>query len=103
MSVIHVNGENFKEVVLDSDKPVLVDFMAQWCGPCQSMAPVIEELGEELQDMKVCKLDIDDAMDLARQYHVMSVPSFLIFEGGEVAKRTVGGQSKEEMMEFLGK
>lgn len=103
MAAIHVTADDFKEVVLGSDKPVLVDFWAQWCGPCQTMGPIVEELAEELQDMKVCKLDIDDAMEIARQYRVMSIPTFLIFKDGEVASRTVGEQTKEELMTFIGR
>ncbi len=103
MAVIHVTESDFKKVVLDSDKPVLVDFWASWCGPCQTMGPVVEELAEELSDMKVCKIDIDDAMELARKYRVMSIPAFLIFDGGEVVKRTVGEQTKAELMTFLGR
>ena len=78
----------------------MVDFWAKWCGPCQTMGPIVEELAEELQDMKVCKLDIDEAMEIARQYRVMSIPSFLIFKDGEVAARTVGEQTKAELMAF---
>ncbi|MCI9076176.1 MAG: thioredoxin [Dorea sp.] len=100
MAAIHVTSDDFKEVVLNSDKPVLVDFWAKWCGPCQTMGPIVEELAEELQDMKVCKLDIDEAMEIARQYRVMSIPSFLIFKDGEVAARTVGEQTKAELMAF---
>lgn len=100
MATIHVTSDDFKEVVLNSDKPVLVDFWAKWCGPCQTMGPIVEELAEELQDMKVCKLDIDEAMEIARQYRVMSIPSFLIFKDGEVAARTVGEQTKAELMAF---
>ena len=100
MAELHVTSDDFKEVVLNSDKPVLVDFWAKWCGPCQTMGPIVEELAEELQDMKVCKLDIDEAMEIARQYRVMSIPSFLIFKDGEVAARTVGEQTKAELMAF---
>lgn len=102
MAAIHVTKDDFKEVVLESKTPVLVDFWAQWCGPCQEMGPIIDELADELTDVKVCKLDIDSAMEIARQYRVMSIPTFLKFENGEVVKRTVGGQSKEEIIEFLG-
>lgn len=100
MAAIHVTADDFKEVVLNSEKPVLVDFWAKWCGPCQTMGPIVEELSEEFQDMKVCKLDIDEAMEIARQYRVMSIPSFLIFKDGEVAARTVGEQTKAELMAF---
>lgn len=100
MAAIHVTADDFKEVVLNSEKPVLVDFWAKWCGPCQTMGPIVEELAEELTDMKVCKLDIDEAMETAKQYRVMSIPSFLIFKDGEVAARTVGEQTKAELMAF---
>lgn len=103
MAAIHVTSEDFKEVVLNSDKPVLVDFWAQWCGPCQTMGPIVEEIAEELQDMKVCKLDIDNAMEIARQYRVMSIPTFLVFKDGEAVSRTVGEQTKEELMTFIGR
>ena len=102
MAAIHVTAEDFKQVVLDSDKPVLVDFWAEWCGPCQTMGPIVEELSAELSDMKVCKLDIDDAMEIARQYRVMSIPTFLLFKDGEVVSRTVGEQTKAELMTFAG-
>lgn len=103
MAAVHVTAEEFKEVVLDSDKPVLVDFWAEWCGPCQTMGPIVDEIAEELKDMKVCKLNIDEAMELARKYRVMSIPAFLIFEGGEAVKRTVGEQTKAELMTFIGR
>lgn len=103
MAAIHVTAEDFKQVVLDSDKPVLVDFWAEWCGPCQTMGPIVEEISAELSDMKVCKLDIDKAMEIARQYRVMSIPTFLVFEGGEVTARTVGEQTKAELKTFAGR
>ena len=102
MAAIHVKSEDFKEVVLNADKPFLVDFWAKWCGPCQTMGPIVEELAEELPDIKVCKLDIDDAMETARQYRVMSIPTFVLFKNGEVVSRTVGEQTKAELMAFIG-
>ena len=96
MAAIHVTAEHFKDVVLKADKPVLVDFWAQWCGPCQNMGPIVEEIADEYPD-------IDSAMDIAREYRVMSIPTFLIFENGEVVKRTVGEQTKQELLTFVGK
>lgn len=103
MAAIHVTAENFKEVVLEAKGTVLVDFWAQWCGPCQMMGPIVEEIAEEYPDLKVCKLDIDNAMEIAKEYHVMSIPTFLVFENGAVVKRTIGEQSKQELLSVVGK
>ena len=103
MSIINITKENFQSEVLEAKKPVLVDFWAQWCGPCQNMGPIVEEIADEYPDIRVCKLDIDSAMDIAREYRVMSIPTFLIFENGEVVKRTVGEQTKQELLTFVGK
>ena len=100
---MELRNDNFKKEVLESKIPVLVDFWAEWCGPCQTMGPIVEELSAELSDMKVCKLDIDKAMEIARQYRVMSIPTFLVFEGGEVTARTVGEQTKAELKTFAGR
>ena len=89
--------DNFEAEVLSSEKPVLVDFWATWCGPCQTMGPLVEEIAEEHTDIKVCKLDVDQEPELARQYRVMSIPTFLVFKDGEVAKRDMGVMSKEEL------
>lgn len=97
MSVINLTTENFEEEVLNAKEPVLVDFWATWCGPCQTMGPLVEEIAEERTDVKVCKLDVDQEPELARQYRVMSIPTFLVFKDGEVAKRDMGVMSKEEL------
>ncbi|MBQ7816592.1 MAG: thioredoxin [Oscillospiraceae bacterium] len=100
---IKVNSANFDEIVLNSDKPVLVDFWATWCGPCKMIAPVIEELAEEYADrLVVTKLDVDQAPDIAGRYGVMSIPTLLVFENGKEAKRTVGFQSKDRLKAWLG-
>ena len=89
--VIELNESNFEEEVLNSDKTVLVDMFATWCGPCQIMSPLIEELSEEnLPNIKICKLDIDESGDIAIRYGVMSIPTFLIFKKGEVVNSFVG-------------
>ena len=91
-------AENFEQEVLKSDKPVLVDFWATWCGPCRMMGPVVEELAKEYEgSVKVGKLDIDENSDIAGQYGVMSVPTFLVFKNGQVAAKVVGAVPKEEL------
>lgn len=101
MAVLHLTKENFNEEVLESKVPVLVDFWATWCGPCQMIGPVIEELAEEVKDTKICKVDVDDQAELARQYRVMSIPTLMVFKNGQMVKRESGAKSKGEIMEML--
>ena len=82
---------------------VLVDFWAEWCGPCQMMLPVIEELAKEQTDIKVCKVNVDEQMELARQYRVMSIPTFLVFKNGKIIAQTLGAQPKEKLLELIRK
>lgn len=103
MAAIHVTKETFKREVLESDVPVLVDFWAEWCGPCQMVLPIVEKLGEELTDVKICKVNVDEQMDLAREYRVMSIPTFLLFKEGQVVKKELGARTKEELLSMLGK
>ena len=96
--------ENFQAEVLDSEQPVLVDMFATWCGPCRMMGPVVEELAKEYEgSVKVGKLDIDENSDIAGQYGVMSVPTFLVFKNGQVAAKVVGAVPKEELKEAVDK
>lgn len=101
MSVIKLTSENFEQEVLQSDKPVLVDFYADWCGPCQMMSPVIEEVAGEVTDAKVCKLNIDESIEIAQKYGVMSIPTFIVFKNGEVAKKDLGAQPKSAILALL--
>lgn len=101
MSVVHLTKENFKEEVLEANVPVLVDFWATWCGPCQMVGPVVEELAGEVTDVKFCKVDVDDQPELAREYHVMSIPMFFVFKEGKVVKRDMGAKSKEELLAMV--
>ena len=99
---INFNSENFEEEVLKSEKPVLVDFYADWCGPCNAMAPVIEELATELDGKaKVGKINVDDNPDIAVEYNVMSIPTLIIFKNGKEEKRLVGLRDKEELLSLF--
>lgn len=101
MATIHITKENFQKEVLESDKPVLVDFWAEWCGPCQMVLPIIEEIADDESEVKVCKVNVDEQMELARQYQVMSIPTFLVFKEGKVIKREMGAKSKVEIMSMF--
>ncbi len=101
MSVLHVNQESFEKIIHESSKPVLVDFWATWCGPCRMLAPVLEEVAEERQDITVCKVDVDEERELALEYGISSIPTLLVFKNGEVVKKSIGVISKEEMLALL--
>jgi thioredoxin 1 len=102
MAVIKLNLENFAQEVLKSEKPVLVDMYADWCGPCMMMAPEIEAFAEETDKVKVCKLDVDEATDLALTFGVMSIPTVILFDKGQEVKRFVGAKEKHQIAEFVG-
>lgn len=101
MSVLHLTKDNFNEEVLGSKMPVLVDFWATWCGPCQMIGPVIEEIAGEVTDAKICKVDVDAEPELARKYKVLSIPTLMVFKDGELVRRESGAKSKEEILEML--
>ena len=94
-----ITSAEFQEKVLEADKPVLVDFFATWCGPCKALAPVVEELADEMADSAyVYKMDVDQSPDIARKYRIMSVPTIMVFENGQVKNETVGAQPKPALM-----
>lgn len=102
MSVVSLNEKNFEEEVLKSEKTVLIDFWASWCGPCRMMSPVVDQIAEEMQDtVKVCKINIDEEQNLAVRYNVMSIPTFVILKNGKEVGRTIGVQDKEEIKKLL--
>ena len=98
MSVIEINEKNFQQEVLESDKPVLVDFWASWCGPCRMMAPVVEEIAQDYKDIKVCKVNVDDELQLAKQFKIEVIPTLVVFKGGRKAATIVGVQSKDDIL-----
>lgn len=102
MSVLKITSENYKEEVLNSDKTVLIDFYADWCGPCRMMSPIIDEIAEEMSNtVKVGKVNVDDNQDLAMEYGVMSIPTIVVIKNGEVSKTFVGVRDKEEIKQEL--
>ena len=98
---ISVNSENFESVVLKGEKPVLVDFWAEWCGPCKMLAPVIEELAAAHPEIEVAKVNVDECPELAMGYRINAIPAIMLFKDGKVAAQTVGFQSKESLEGLL--
>lgn len=101
MAALHLSAENFKQEVLEAKGKVLVDFFATWCGPCRMMSPIVDQLADELADVKVCKVDIDQAEALATEYGVEVVPTFIVFENGEAVKSVSGVMPKQVILDML--
>ena len=98
MAVITITLENFEAEVIQSDKPVLVDFWAPWCGPCRMLSPVVDEIAEERSDIKVGKVNVDEQEDLAVRFGIMSIPTLIVFKNGEVVKKTMGVHPKTAIL-----
>ena len=103
MAYINVNKHNFQEEVLQSDRPVLVDFWASWCGPCRMVIPLIEEIAEEREDIKVVKINVDEEQELATQYQIMSIPTRMVFKNGEITAQALGALPKNQILDLLEK
>ncbi|MBO6232628.1 MAG: thioredoxin [Clostridia bacterium] len=102
MSVLKISEENFEEEVMKSEKPVILDFYADWCGPCKMMSPIIDGIAEELgEEVKVGKVNTDENLDLAQKFNIMSIPTIMIFKGGNVVKTFVGVTDKTELINAL--
>ena len=102
MAVVTITKENFEQEVLQSAKPVLLDFWASWCGPCRMLSPIVDEVAEERGDVKVGKVNVDEQPDLAAQFGVMSIPTLLVFEQGKLVRQAVGARPKASVLELLG-
>ena len=101
MAIVHVTSDNFEQEVKQSEQTVLIDFWASWCGPCQMIGPVVEEVAQEHPEIKVCKVNVDEQPELAMQFKVMSIPMLVVMKQGEIVKKTIGAISKVEMLELL--
>ena len=101
MSVINLNEANFEAEVLNSDKPVLVDFFAIWCGPCKMVSPIIDEIAEERQDIKVCKVNVDEVPALAERFSVSSIPTLAVFKNGELERIETGARPKPAILALI--
>ena len=103
MAVINLTNLNFEQEVMRSDKPVLIDFFATWCGPCRMVSPLIDEIAEERSDVKVCKVDVDEQGELAAQFGVSSIPTLVVVKSGKVTAQNIGAVPKPKIVEMLDK
>ena len=101
MAAVNVNKMNYQEEVLHSDKPVLLDFWAPCCGPCRMLVPIVEQIAEERPDIKVCKINVDEEVELASQFRVVSIPTLVVMKDGQVVKQATGARPKKAILDML--
>ncbi len=103
MSVLKLTNENFEVEAVKSEKPVFIDFYADWCGPCKMVSPIVDEIAEERDDVKICKVNVDDAPEIAAMFGVQSIPALVVMKEGKVAAATVGAMPKAQLEAFIDK
>ena len=103
MAILHITKDNYEELVLKAEKPVLLDFWATWCGPCRMVAPIVEQIAEEFDDVLVGKIDVDAEMELAASFRIVSIPTLVVVKDGKVANTAVGYRPKADILKLLGK
>ena len=101
MSILKITKENFEAEVLNSDKPVLLDFFATWCGPCRMVGPILEEIAQENESIKVCKIDVDQDPELAMRFKVTSIPLLVVMQDGKVVNQALGAKPKDQILKLL--
>ena len=101
MSVLHITKENYEHEVVKSEKPVLMDFWASWCMPCRMVSPIIDEIAGEREDIKVCKINVDEQPELAAKFGIMSIPTLVVMKNGEIANKALGAMPKQKILELL--
>ena len=101
MAVITITKENFQSEVVQSDKPVLMDFWATWCGPCRMVSPIVDQIADERSDIKVGKINVDEQPELAQQFRIISIPTLVVMKDGQIANKAVGAMPKEEILALL--
>ncbi len=101
MAVVKITKDNFEQEVLKADKPVIVDFWASWCGPCKMLSPLVDQISEENEDIKVCGVDVDEEGDLAMQFGVQAIPTLVVFKDGEAVNRNTGFIPKEQILALV--
>ena len=101
MSAVNINNSNFQNEVMHSDKPVLLDFWAPWCGPCRMVVPIVEDIARERSDVKVCKINVDENPELAGQFGVMGIPTLVVMKDGRIVNRSMGAKSRDAILAML--
>lgn len=101
MSAIEINNDNFQVEVMESDKPVLLDFWASWCGPCRMVSPIVDEIADEHPEIKVGKINVDEQAELASEFKIMSIPALFVIKDGKVVNQSVGAKSKNQILDMI--